>query len=44
VEDYREELVLSLTSAWDLAAQSIQKAQERYKRNYDKRSTYTTTP
>ena len=35
--------MLSLTSAWDLAAQSIQKAQERYKRNYDKRSTYTTT-
>ena len=44
VEDYREELVLSLTSARNLAAQSIQKAQERYKRNYDKRSMYTTTP
>ena len=44
VGDYREELMLSLMSAQDLAAQSIQKAQERYKRNYDKRSTYTTTP
>ena len=44
VEDYREELVLSLTSARNLAAQSIQKAQERYKRYYDKRSMYTTTP
>ena len=44
VEDYREELVLSLTSARDLAAQAIQKSQERYKRNYDRRSTYTTTP
>ena len=44
VEDYREELMLSLTSARDLAAQTIQKAQERYKRNYDKRATYTTTP
>ena len=44
VEDYREELVLPLTSARNLAAQAIQKAQERYKRNYDQRSTYTTTP
>ena len=44
VEDYREELVLSLTSARNLAAKSIQKAQERYKRNYDRRSTYTKTP
>ena len=36
--------MLSLTSARDLAAQAIQKSQERYKRNYDRRSTYTTTP
>ena len=34
----------SLTSARELAAQSIQKAQERYKRPYDRRVTYTTAP
>ena len=43
VEDYRKELVTSLTSARELEAQSIQKAQERYKRHYDRRVTYTTT-
>ena len=31
VGDYRKELMLSLTSARDLAAQFIQKAQEQYK-------------
>ena len=44
VEEYREELMISLTSARDLAAESIRKAQERYKRTYDRRATYTTTP
>ena len=44
VEGYREELMISLTSARSLAVQAIQKAQERYKRNYDRKATYTTTP
>jgi len=43
VEEYREELMLSLTSARDLAAQSIQKAQEQYKHNYDCHTTCTKT-
>ena len=34
--DYREHLMLSLTSARELAAQAIQKAQQRYKKQYDK--------
>ena len=38
VEDYREELVLMLGRARKHAVTSIQKAQKRYKKNYDKRS------
>ena len=38
VEDYREQLVLSLSSARDLAAKSIQNAQKRYKKNYDQKA------
>ena len=36
VSDYREELMLSLSSARELAATSIQTAQARYKRQYDR--------
>ena len=32
---YREELILLLSSARELAAQSIQQAQKKYKTNYD---------
>ena len=38
VEDYREQLVLSLSSARDLAAKNIQAAQKRYKKQYDKKA------
>ena len=38
IDDYREELMVSLTSARETAAQ------QKYKRQYDKRATYTTTP
>ena len=38
VEDYREELVLMLGRARKHAVTSIQKAQKRYKKNYDKHS------
>ena len=38
VEDYREQLVLSLSSARDLAAKSIQNAQKRYKKHYDQKA------
>ena len=36
--DYREELVMSLATARDLAVQSIKAAQSRYKKQYDKRA------
>lgn len=36
--DYREELVLSLSTACTLAAKSIKKAQRRYKARYDKKT------
>lgn len=36
VEDYREEVMLSLSSARELAIQSVQKAQKRYKKLYDR--------
>ena len=36
VADYREELILSLSSARELAAKTIQKAQKRYKDQHDK--------
>jgi len=39
VSDYREELILSLKSARDIATQSIRKAQNQYKKQYDKKST-----
>ena len=39
VSDYREELLLSLRSARELAMQSIRKAQTRYKKQYDRHST-----
>ena len=38
VEKYREELITSLSSARELAAQSIRQAQKRYKGNYDKKA------
>ena len=38
VQDYREELVLSLSSARELAAKSIQTAQNKYKLQYDKKA------
>ena len=39
VSDYREELTLSPASARELAAASIRKAQQNYKRSYDKKAT-----
>ena len=41
VDDYREKLMLSLSSARDVATQSIRKAQEWYKQYYDKKATST---
>ena len=41
-DDCRQELMLSLSSARELAQQSIRKAQSRYKAQYDKRSTEPT--
>ena len=38
IEDYREELMLSLSSARELAASNIRAAQRRYKSQYDKKS------
>jgi len=38
VEDYRQELVLSLSSARALAVKCIQKAQKRYKEQFDKKA------
>ena len=39
VEDYQEEVILSLSSAQELAAKGIQKAQKWYKTQYDRKST-----
>ena len=39
VEDYREEVILSLSSAQELAAKAIQKVQKQYKTQYDRKST-----
>lgn len=36
IRDYREELMVSLTSARDLAAKAIRRAQAQYKHHYDK--------
>ena len=41
VIDYRQELMLALSSARELAAESIQEAQRKYKRTYDTRSRIT---
>ena len=38
LEDYRNELILLLSSARELAAASIQKVQQKYKKNYDSKS------
>jgi len=38
VSDYRQELVLSLATARKLAAENIQKAQQKYKIQYDKKA------
>jgi len=38
LEDYRQELMISLGSARELAVEAVQRAQERYKRSYDKHS------
>ncbi len=38
LEDYREELMMSLTSARGLAANSIQRSQQQYKKQYDKKT------
>ena len=42
VSDYREELMLSLSSARQLAAGCLQRAQARYKRSYDQKTRGTT--
>ena len=42
VEDYREELILSLSSARSTAAECIQKAQAKYKAQYDRKATSRT--
>ena len=39
VEEYKEEVTLSLSSARELAASNIRTAQKRYKEQYDKRAT-----
>ena len=39
VEEYREEVTLSLSSERELAASNIKTAQKRYKEQYDKRAT-----
>ena len=41
IDDYCEELVLSLSSAHDIATQSISEAQKQYKKNYDKKANST---
>ena len=38
IEDYREELILTLSSARETALENIQKAQQWYKKSYDRRS------
>ena len=38
VDNYREELMVSLSSAWKLAVETIQKAQARYKKYYDRKA------
>ncbi len=38
VEEYKEELVLSLLLAWELAAESIQRAQRKYNVLHDQKA------
>ncbi len=38
VSDYREQLMISLSSARELAAGSIRAARNKYKRHYDKKT------
>ena len=38
MDDYRQELIMSLSSARELAAKSIQAAQRKYKRQFDKKA------
>jgi len=40
VQDYRQELTLSLSAAREIAAKAIKAAQKRYKVQYDKKSNY----
>ena len=39
IADYREELMLSLSSTWQLANETIQLAQRKYKAQFDRRHT-----
>ena len=41
MEDYREEMILSLSSAREIAVKTLQKAQKKYKTHYDRKSTQT---
>ena len=38
LDDYKTELVTSLSDAWKLASEHIKEAQQRQKRQYDRRS------
>ena len=38
IADYREELMLSLSSAWQLANKVIQQAQRKYKAQFDRKA------
>ena len=38
VSDYREEMILSLSTARDLASKCIQRAQKKYKKHYDQKA------
>ena len=38
VSDYREEIILSLSTARDLASKCIQRAQKKYKKHYDQKA------
>ena len=38
VQDYREELMLNLSSGREIAAEAIQSAQSKYKKNYDRKT------
>ena len=40
VADYREQLMISLSSARDLACKNIQQAQKKYKENFDRQATH----